>query len=95
MIIRIDKRIYSDSCISKCVYALADKYNIQRRVQDEHELLEIQPLSNDGFQEESAKAEIVNTLNDFKLRCIIEEETKDIRTIIYAKAFADYTDPEQ
>ena len=31
-------------------------------------------------------------LNDFKLRGIIDEETKEIRTILYAKAFGDFDD---
>jgi len=28
-------------------------------------------------------------LNDYKLRQTIDDETRDIRTILYAKAFAD------
>lgn len=31
-------------------------------------------------------------LNDYKLRQVIEDETHDIRTILYAKAFADFDD---
>lgn len=31
----------------------------------------------------------LDKLNDYILRGIIAEETKDIRTILYAKAFAD------
>ena len=84
--------MYSDSCISKSVYALADRYSILRRVDGQSEILEVQPVGHDAELEESVRNEIVNTLNDFKLRCLIEEETKDIRTIIYAKAFADYTE---
>ena len=95
MIVRVDRTVYSDSCISKSVYALADRYSILRSVEDGFEILDIQPLYSDSFDEDSVKATIVNMLNDFKLRCIIEEETKDIRTIIYAKAFADYTDITQ
>ena len=93
MILRIDRTVYSDSCVSKSIYALADKYTILRSVEGQEEILDIQPVESNHFNEEQANAEIINTLNDFKLRCIIEEETKDIRTIIYAKAFADYTEP--
>ena len=38
------------------------------------------------------EALIFNALNDYKLRQIIEDETHDIRTILYAKAFADFDD---
>lgn len=92
MILRVDKKIYSDSCISKSVYALADKYAILRSDDEQDEILDVQPLGLEAGSEELVRKDIINTLNDFKLRCVIEEETKDIRTIIYAKAFADYTE---
>ena len=92
MILRVDRKIYSDSCISKSVYALADKYAILRSVDEQDEILDVQPVGHEAGSEELVRKDIINTLNDFKLRCIIEEETKDIRTIIYAKAFADYTE---
>lgn len=92
MILRVNRAVYSDSCISKSVYALANRFLIQRSIDGGDEILDIQPLSSDNSDEIIVKAIVVNTLNDFKLRCIIEEETKDIRTIIYAKTFADYTD---
>ena len=34
-------------------------------------------------------------LNDYKLRQIIEEETHDIRIILYAKAFSDFDELEE
>lgn len=95
MIVRIDRKIYSDSCISKSVYALADKYTILRSVDGQYEILDVQPVGLGAGTEESARRDIINTLNDFKLRCTIEEETKDIRTVIYAKAFADYTESSE
>lgn len=95
MTVRIDRKIYSDSCISKTVYALADKYAILRSVDGQDEVLDVRPVELETRPEELVRKDIVNTLNDFKLRCIIEEETKDIRTIIYAKAFADYTESSE
>lgn len=92
MILKIDRAVYSDSCISKSIYALADKYSIQRSIEEGDEILDILPKKTDVYDEVIIRREIVDMLNDFKLRCIIEEETKDIRTIIYAKAFADYTE---
>ena len=95
MTVRIDRKIYSDSCISKSVYALADKYTILRSVDGQNEVLDVQLVGLENGLEESARRDIINTLNDFKLRCTIEEETKDIKTIIYAKAFADYTESNE
>ncbi len=95
MTVRIDRKIYSDSCISKSVYALADKYTILRSVDEQNEVLDVQTIGLEAGSEESVRKDIINTLNDFKLRCVIEEETKDIRTIIYAKAFADYTESSE
>lgn len=95
MILKIDRSVYSDSCISKSVYALADKYSIQRSIEGNNEVLVVLPQNTVAFDEVIARRVVVDTLNDFKLRCIIEEETKDVRTIIYAKAFADYTEDSQ
>lgn len=95
MILKIDRTVYSDPCVSKSIYALADKYTILRSVDGKDEILDIQPVESNHFNEKQAIAEIINTLNDFKLRCVIEDETKGIRTIIYAKAFADYTEPNE
>lgn len=91
MIISIDKRIYPDECISKAVYSLAEKYVVERSYLSEtEECIKILPKSN--TKEEIVKADLFNHLNDYKLRTIIEKETHDIRTILYAKAFADCDD---
>lgn len=91
MIIKIDKRIYPDNCISKAVYSLAGKYNIERTFLSESEenLCVIPKIQAD---EKTIKAEVFDCLNDYKLRYIIEKETHDIRTILYAKAFLDCDD---
>lgn len=92
MDINIDKRIYSDACIAKAVYSLADKYVIERHIlsDDEENLVVIsktKECSNDEI-----RLDVYSSLNDYNLRCIIEAETHDIRTLLYAKAFADCDD---
>ena len=90
----IDKRIYSDSCISKALYALADKYIIERRyVSDYEEELIVSNMTS--LPDNMVKEEIVSHLNDYKLRDIIEKETHDIRTILYAKAFSECDNIEE
>lgn len=88
MILHIDRNIYPDSCISKVVYWLSDQYTIERRLDGDEELLSI-----DGeIDEDLLRKTIIEKLNDYKLRGIIDAETKDIRTILYAKAFGDFDD---
>lgn len=88
MTLRIDKKIYSDSCISKVVYWFSDKYTIVRHLDGDDETLVVEGVSDESYFKEI----FFERLNDFKLRGIIESETKDIRTILYAKAFGDFDD---
>lgn len=91
MIIHIDKTIYSDECISKAVYSLADLCVIQRsNVSESEECLHVIPLKADDNK--TLESIIYTRLNDYKLRSIIEKETHDIRTILYAKAFSECDD---
>lgn len=93
MLIRIDKRIYSDNCIAKAVYSLSDIYVAQRAfISDEEEIVDIVPKQS--TPDETIKADLLCRLNDYKLRSIIEKETHEIRTILYAKAFTDCNDIE-
>lgn len=92
MKLQIDRRIYSDACLSKTIYSLSNNYLVNRTIVQEHyELLDIEPLYSEN-EIKNIKNTFLSTLNDYKLRQIIEDETHDIRTILYAKAFADFED---
>lgn len=88
----VDRNIYSDICVSKLVYWLSGKYNVCRQLNDAEEILTINGEINN---EDELKFQISQSLNDYKLREIIETETHDIRTILYAKAFAECDDLEE
>ena len=88
MTMTIDRRIYSDECISKAVYNLANHYAIRRTLEGSFEKLHITPLHTENIATDISK-HIMEVLNDYKLRQIIEDETHDIRTILYVKAFGD------
>lgn len=88
MILEIDRNIYSDSCISKVVYWFSGQYTIDRHLHTKVEQMIIEGVDD----EEQFKKQFFEKLNDYKLRSIIEYETKDIRTILYAKAFGDFDD---
>lgn len=86
MTLGIDRRIYNDSVISKAVYWLSGDYKIVRTVLDEFtENIEATP-------EEGFEYRLFQSLNDFKLRQIVADETRDIKSILYAKAFAEDED---
>ena len=87
MTISIDRNIYSDACISKCIYSFSGEFECQRSLCGETETVEI--ISDATLSEEELTSRFLQRLNDYKLREIVIEETKDIRTILYAKAFAD------
>lgn len=90
MTIILDRNIYSDACISKCIYSLSGECECRRTLLDNMERVEVFPYQSSN--EEELKMHFMQRLNDNKLREVIAEETKDIRTILYAKAFADSED---
>ena len=49
-------------------------------------------MFNKGDDNKKLKEIFFEKLNDYKLREVIDKETKDIRTILYAKAFGDFDD---
>ncbi|MBD5425146.1 MAG: His-Xaa-Ser system protein HxsD [Bacteroides sp.] len=89
MTLIIDKRVYNDSVISKVVYWMSGDYKIVRTSLDEFseqiELIATNAESSESLVEEK----FFQLLNDFKLRQIVADETRDIKTILYAKAFAE------
>lgn len=86
MTITIDRKLYSDSCISNVIYWFSEKYIIRRSLDGDKETLFI----SDVDCESVFLQEFYQKLNDYKLREIVEEETKNIRTILYAKAFGEF-----
>ena len=85
----VDKNIYSDSVISKVVYWLSSEYIIKRRSESNFENIEI---NVDNKNAEKIETKFFQLLNDYKLREVIAQETREIKTILYAKAFADDED---
>ena len=87
----VDRNIFSDACITKCIYALSKDYDCQRSLGGTKESVEITPRDT-LVSEEETRHVFLQMLNDYKAREVIASETKDIRTILYAKAFADCDD---
>lgn len=89
MTIQIDRHIFSDAVISKAVYSLSGDLVIERRLSDNDTETVIATVSGTFADDEAIRSIIFRTLNDYKLRQIIAEETRDIKTLLYAKAFAE------
>lgn len=89
MTINIDRKIFDDSAISKTVYWLSSDFSFQRRLDGDTEIITILPKLGVDMNEQDIEMMFLDKLNDFKLRGIVANETRDIRTILYAKAFAD------
>lgn len=88
MNICIDRNIYSDKCLSNVVYWFSGEYQIKRAFTDTIETVSVEGV----IDEEAFRTCFFQRLNDYKLREIIESETKDIKTILYAKAFGEFDD---
>lgn len=85
MTITVDRQIYDDVCISKAIYSLSDMYTFSRSLDGTLEIIEVTSKTGQDIDE----SKFFDVLNDFKLRGIINKETKDIKTILFAKAFGD------
>ncbi len=93
----IDLKVYSDIVISKTLYWLAEDFIIERySVDDFYQHIVLEKKKNDLSEEEiiRLKIKINQNLVDFKLRSIINDETRNIRDILYVKAFANNDDFE-
>ncbi|WP_298614631.1 His-Xaa-Ser system protein HxsD [uncultured Odoribacter sp.] len=88
----IDLTIFNEKVVSKVLYWLTDQYliywqnksgTIQDIILEKKEL----PISEQDFK--YLKEKISQDFIDYKNRDIIIEETKNIRNILYVKAFAN------
>lgn len=93
MRLTLDRRIFSDRVISKAVYWLSGDYTISRNMKDDStEEITSFAKSGDLADDKAFQRRLADALNDFKLREIVADETRDIKTILYAKAFAEDED---
>lgn len=92
MTIKVDRKIFDDATISKTIYWMSEEFTFQRLLNGDIEHIVITPKLGVDKDEQEIELEFLDKLNDYKLRTIIANETKDIRTILYAKAFADDDD---
>lgn len=90
----VDTEIYSNSIISKVCYWLNREFSVSSK--KEGKIIEI---CIESIKEEvnwpDIQHKISQLFSDFQLREIIDTETKDIRTVLYVKAFANLDEFEE
>ena len=88
------KNIYRCIVFQKAIYSLSGDYSIFRKtIDDNTEKITIEAIKENN--QKDIQNLLFAALNDYKLRQIIEEETHDIRIILYAKAFSDFDELEE
>ena len=90
--VSVDLTIYNEKVLSKVLYWLTDEYLIYwQRISDTKQDIVLEKknsiITDQDFK--FLKEKINQDFIDYKNRDIIIEETKNIRDIIYVKAFAN------
>ena len=81
MSIDVPKTSYSLKSVKDTIYWLSSEYTILLDSNDTHFI-----INCENYSEEFKKKFLIH-LNDFSLRDIIHEETKEIKNLVTAKAF--------
>ena len=88
----VDIQIYNDTVISKVLYWQTDLYLISRNTStDTIQSIELKKKEGIFTQEEIDQLErkLNQDFIDYKVRDIVVQETRNIRDILYVKAFAN------
>lgn len=86
-IVKIDLDIYSKEVIAKVVYWLSRDFTIMESI--EGKILTLSLESQIVVAWDEVKKRLSQLLTDYHMREVITAETKDIRNILYIKAFAN------
>lgn len=83
--------LYKESVIYKCLYWYSKKFQVSIDKQEHYNI----EIYSDSKLPSDLEKKIKSDLIDFKLRDIVNEETKNIRDILYVKAFSDFDEFDQ
>ena len=86
-IVKIDAGIYSKEVITKMVYWLSPDFTIMQNIDGKDWTLTLE--SHNVVNWDEAKKRLSQMLADYQMREVITAETKDIKNILYIKAFAN------
>lgn len=86
-VIKIDTDVYSKKVVAKVVYWLSRYFTIMQNI--DGKILTLSLESHDLVNWDNTKQRLSQLLSDYQMREVIAAETKDIRNILYIKAFAN------
>ena len=86
-IVKIDSEIYSKEVVTKVVYWLSRDFTIMQSVEGKTWTLTLDSQKDVAWNE--VKKRLSQLLTDYQMRELITTETKDIRNILFIKAFAN------
>lgn len=94
LICNIDSQLYPEEVLFKCLYWYTKRFPFEVIKVNEDKLQVYFTLGTQEGQVEPADFynEFMSELVDFKVRALVNEETRTIRELIIAKAFANYAD---
>lgn len=85
--IEIDSSIYSKEVIAKVMYWLSRDFTIMQSIEGNIWTVSIE--SHNVVKWDDVKRLLSQLLTDYQMREVITAETKDIKNILYIKAFAN------
>jgi His-Xaa-Ser system protein HxsD len=86
-IVKIDADIYFKGVITKVVYWLSRDFTIMQNIDGQDWMLSLE--SQNVVNWDDVKRRLSQLLTDYQMREVITAETKDIKNILYIKAFAN------
>jgi His-Xaa-Ser system protein HxsD len=92
-----DSKIFHEEVIFKCLYWYTDKFIISVKFEADnyYKIILISKNNLSNLELSFYLDKLSNDLNDFKLRDIVTKETHNIRDLLIAKAFSNYTSEEE
>lgn len=85
----LDSNLYNETVIYKCFYWYGRDFSVDIVLSGKEYIVELIPIKkNDSFDVDFWLKKIKQDLIDFKLRDIVFGETRNIRELLTAKAFA-------
>jgi len=86
----IPKKSYSKEIIIRCLYWYLADYEIELKESWNYNIVIMKSKNDKYFDTNSFENKIKQDLLDYSLRQIIADETKNIKDLIIAKAFASF-----
>lgn len=86
-VVRIDSDIYSKEVVAKVIYWLSRDFTIMQSIDGKNWTLSLESQNVVAWDE--VKKHLSQLLIDYQMREVITTETKDIRNILFIKAFAN------